>query len=135
MYKQAATNGYTWNYIFYNGEQDSMVGIGNAQPIVMNLLDGLEGCYRTVVADNFLTSISLAKHLLQYDTYLIGIVRANRVRSGSEVFQKNLRRAEAYGLQDKDGAKLIKWKDKTDVLMIIHKIVAFSICGESWKHQ
>ena len=38
-----------------------MAGLGHAEAIVMNLLDGLSGCYQTVVADNFFTSISLAK--------------------------------------------------------------------------
>ena len=38
MYKLAATNGYTWNYLIYTGEQDSMAGVGYAQSVVMNLL-------------------------------------------------------------------------------------------------
>ena len=38
--------------------------------------------------------------------------------SGSEIVQKTLRRGEVYGLQDKDGVKLIMWKDKKDVLMV-----------------
>ena len=83
IYKLAATNGYTWNYVIYTGEQDPMAGLGHAQTVVMNLLDGLEGCYRTVVADNFFTSISLAKRLLEHDTYLIGTLRSNRAGSGS----------------------------------------------------
>ena len=86
--------------------------------VVMNLLDGLDGCYRTVVADNFFTTISLAKYLLEHDTYLIGALRSNRVGSGSEVLRKKLSRGEVYGLQNKDGIKLIMWKDKQDVLMI-----------------
>jgi hypothetical protein len=56
MYKLAATHGYTWNYVIYTGEQESTVGVGHAQTVVMNLLDGLDGCYRTVVADNYFTS-------------------------------------------------------------------------------
>jgi hypothetical protein len=85
-----------------------MAGLGHAQTVVMNLLNGLERCYRTVVADNFFTSIPLAKCLLEDNMYLIGTLRSNRAGSGSEV----------YGLQNKDGVKLIMWKDKKDVLMI-----------------
>jgi hypothetical protein len=118
IYKLAATNGYTWNYIIYTGQQDSMAGLGHAQTVVMHLLDDLEGCYRTVVADNFFTSIPLAKRLLEHDTYLIGTLGSNRAGSGSEVAQKNLRRGEVYGLQNKEGVKLIMWKDKKNVLMI-----------------
>ena len=118
IYKLAATNGYTWNYIIYTGQQDSMAGIGHAQTVVMHLLDDLEGCHRTVVAENFFTGIPLANRLLEHDTYLIGTLRSNRAGSGSEVAQKNLRRGEVYGLQNTNGVKLIKWKDKKDVLMI-----------------
>ena len=82
MYKLAATNGYTWNYLIYAGEQDPMAGLGHAETIMMNLLDGLSGCYRTIVADNFFTSISLAKSLLEHDTYLIETLRRNRTASG-----------------------------------------------------
>jgi len=72
MYKIAATNEYTWIYLIYTGEQDPMAGVGHAEKVVMNLLDGLSGCYRAVVTDNFFTSISIAKRLLAHDTYLIG---------------------------------------------------------------
>jgi hypothetical protein len=61
-----------------------------------------------VVADNFFTGIPLAKRLLEHDTYLIGTLRSNRAGSGSEVAQKNLRRGEVYGIQNKDSVKLIK---------------------------
>ena len=56
--------------------------------------------------------------MLENDTYLIGTLRSNRAGSGSEVVQQRLRRGEVYGLQNKDGVKLIKWKDKKDVLMV-----------------
>ncbi len=121
MYKLAATNGYTWNYLIYTGEQDPMAGLGHAETIVMNLLDGLSGCYRTVVADNFFTSISLAKSLLAHDTYLIGTLRRNRTASGNEFLRRKLKRGEVYGLQNEEGIKLIMWKDKKDVLMISTK--------------
>ena len=118
IYKLAATNGYTGNYIIYTDQQDPMAGLGHAQTVVMHLLDDLEGCYRTVVADNFFTSIPLAKRLLEHDTYLIETLRSNRAGSGSEVAQKSLRRGEVYGLQNKEGVKLIIWKDKKKVLII-----------------
>ena len=45
VYKVAATNGYTWNFMIYTGQQDPMKGLGHAETAVMNLLDGLFGCY------------------------------------------------------------------------------------------
>ena len=118
MYKLAALNGYTWNYIIYTGEQESMVGVGHAQAVITKLLNDLDGCYRTVVADNYFTTISLANYLLDHDTYLIGTLRSNRVGSGRAIFENDLSRGEVYGLQNKDGIKLIRWKDKNDILMI-----------------
>jgi hypothetical protein len=52
-----------------------MAGLGHAHAKVMDLLDDLEGCYRTVVTDNFFTDIPLAKRLLEHDTYLIGTLK------------------------------------------------------------
>ncbi len=52
---------------------------------------------------------------------LIGTLRSNRAGSGHGVVQKKLKRGEVYGLQSNDGIKLIKWKDKRDVLMISTK--------------
>jgi hypothetical protein len=121
MYKLADTNGYTWNFVIYTGQQDSLAGRGHAEAVVMNLLNDLSGCYRTVVADNFFTSISLAERLLEQDTYLIGTLRSNRAGSGREIVQKRLNHGEVYGLQNRIGVKLIKWKDKRDVLMISTK--------------
>jgi hypothetical protein len=79
--------------------------VGCAKTIVMNLTDGLWGYHRTVAADNFFTTISLAKSLLRNDTYLLGILRSN----------------EVYGFQSNNSIKLIKWKDKRDILMIFTK--------------
>jgi hypothetical protein len=87
----------------------------------MHLLDDLGGCYRTVLPDNFFTGIPLRKRLLEHDTYFIGTLNSNRAGSGSEVVQKNLRHGEVYGLQNKDGVKLLIWKDKKDVLMVSTK--------------
>ena len=83
--------------MIYTGQQDSIANHGHAQAVVMNLLDGLEECYRTVVVDNFVTSISLAKHLLEHDTYLIGTLRSNPVGSESKVLQKTLDTAKLTG--------------------------------------
>ena len=56
--------------------------------MLMNLLDDLEGCYRTVAANNFFTDIPRAKRLSEHDTYLIGTLGSNRAGSVGEVAQK-----------------------------------------------
>ncbi|CAF1214767.1 unnamed protein product [Adineta ricciae] len=105
----------------YTGKQSSIAGHGHAETVVRQLVNDLLGCYRTVGTDNFFTTISLAQYLLQNDTYLIGTFRSNRAGSLHEVAKKKLKHGEIYGLQNKDGIKLIKWKDKRDVLMISTK--------------
>ena len=105
----------------YTGKQDPTTSLGHAQTVVMNLTDGLLGCYRTAVADNFFTTSSLAKRLLRNDTYLIGTLRSNCAGSEHAVAQKKLEHGEVHGLQSKNGIQLIKWKDNRDVLMISTK--------------
>jgi hypothetical protein len=68
MYKVADMNGYTWDFIIYTGKQNPTTGLSHSQTVIMQLLENLFGCYRTVVADNFFTSIDLAKRLLRNDT-------------------------------------------------------------------
>lgn len=103
--KAADTNGFTWN----------------SETIAMQLLEDLLGCYQTIVANDFFTSINLARRLLGNDTYLIGTWRSDCVRSGKATAQRKIQRGEIYGLQSDDGVKLIKWKDKREVLMISTK--------------
>ena len=76
-----------------------MADFGHSLTVVMYLSKDLWGCDRRVVADNFLTSISLAKRLLRNDTSLIGTLRSNRAGSGHQVVQKKLKYGEVDGLQ------------------------------------
>ena len=92
----------------YTGKQNPMVTLGHSQTVTTHLLKDLLGCYRTIVADNFSTSIALAKRLLENDTYLIGTLRSNRVGSRKAIVQKQLKKGEIYGLQNGEGVKLIK---------------------------
>ena len=73
------------------------------------------------MVDNFFTTVSLAESLLQNDTYRIRTLRSNRVGSGYAVLRKKLKRDEFYWLHSSNDIKLIKWKDKRDVLIIFTK--------------
>ena len=108
IYKLAATNGYTWHFMVYTGKQDPTAGLGYAQTVLIDLVDDLLVYHRTVVLDNFFTSISLAESLLRNDTYLIGTLRSNRAGSGHAVVREKLKRGEVYGLQSNNGTKVIK---------------------------
>ena len=45
IYKLAATNGHTWNFIPYTGKQDPAAGLGHSETVVMNLSEDLLGCH------------------------------------------------------------------------------------------
>ena len=62
MYRVADTDGYTWDFIIYTGKQNLTNSLGRSRTVIMQLLEGLFGRYRTVVADNFLTSIALSSN-------------------------------------------------------------------------
>ena len=87
MCKVADINGYTytWNFIVCTGKLDPTTSFSRTQAVTMQLLEDLFGCYRTVVADNFFTSIVLAKPVLRDDSYPIGTLRNNRVESEKAV--------------------------------------------------
>lgn len=51
--------------MIYTRKQNPTTSFGHSQTVTMQLLEDLFGCYRTVVADNFFTSIALAKRLLE----------------------------------------------------------------------
>ena len=108
IYKLAASDGYTWNFMVYTGKQDPTAGLSHAQTVVMDLTNGLLRGYRTVVADNFWTSMSLAIRLLRNVTYLIGTLRSNRAGSEHAAVQNKLKLGGFHGLQSKNGIKLIK---------------------------
>lgn len=118
MYKLAATNRYTWNYLIFTDEQDPMAVIGLAERVLMSLLDSLSGCHQTVVVDNFFTSHSPARgRLLAHNTCLLETLRSNRAASGKEIFQKKLKCGEAYGLQNKEIIKMKIWKHKKHIVI------------------
>ena len=73
---------------------------------------------RTLYIDNFYSSVVLAKTLLSKSTYVCGTLRSNRKYLPASVVQKKWKRGEVVGQQNSEGVKVLKWKDKRDVLML-----------------
>ena len=110
MYKVEDTNGYTWNFMIYTGKQNPTTSLGHSQAVTMQLLEDLFGCYRPVVADNFFTSITLAKRLLENDTQV--------EKSDSEILQ--------FGRQVLQSERnLISIRQKIVVSEILHQIILY----------
>ncbi|XP_044754995.1 piggyBac transposable element-derived protein 4-like [Coccinella septempunctata] len=96
LFKLCCENGYTWNIRIYAGKEKE----GNASVptnVVLNLSENLLDTGRTIVADNYYTSLELANVLLDRKTHYIGTLRANRRGNPKE------------------------WKDKRDVLVLSTK--------------
>nr|CAH7755185.1 unnamed protein product [Callosobruchus chinensis] len=72
---------------------------------------------RTIVADNYYTSLELANILLDKQTHYIGTLRSNRRGNPREVIEKKLKKGEVFGLENERGICILKWKDKRDVLL------------------
>jgi len=85
---------------------------------VRELTTGLLDEGRTLVTDNFYTSIPLARYLLSHNTHLIGTLRSNRKGLPEYVTRAKLKRGGVVGSQDEQGIKVLHWVDKRSVHML-----------------
>lgn len=121
LFKLCSDNGYTWNIRVYAGKERNEGTASVPTNVVINLSEGLLNSGRTVVADNYYTSLELANILLDQQTHYIGTLRANRRGNPKEVIQKKLKKGEVFGLENERGICILKWKDKRDVLLLSTK--------------
>ncbi|XP_039751370.1 piggyBac transposable element-derived protein 4-like [Pararge aegeria] len=120
LFKVCDDDGYTYDLIVYEGKNSS--GQTNTPTnLVMKLCQPYLGVGRSVVTDNYYTSVDLAQQLLQNDTHLIGTLRRNRKGLPKKVVQEKLNKGEMIALENNDGILILKWKDKRDVLALSTK--------------
>ncbi|XP_050298584.1 piggyBac transposable element-derived protein 4-like [Anthonomus grandis grandis] len=87
----------------------------------MELMEGLLDSGRTIYTDNWYTSVSLAKRLIDRKTHLVGTIRANRKGNPQEVIKEKLNRGGIVARQDNDKTVVLKWKDKRDAITLSTK--------------
>ena len=117
LYKLCTSNGYTYNLKVYTGKGDTNQTLGHSQTIVLKLLevvDEKEG--RILYADNFYSSVGLARKLYDMKMLYCGTLRINR-KGVPKDFAKKVKKGDVFGLEN-NGIKVIKWVDKRPVLMI-----------------
>lgn len=120
VFKLCCNDGYTWNMKVYSGkEADGRTSVPTK--VVMDLSEKLLNQGRTVVTDNFYTSLELADKLLKKNTHLLGTLRKNRKGNPKKVIEKKLKKGEMTAKENEDGVTILKWKDKRDVLMLSTK--------------
>jgi len=119
LFKICEVNGYTYDIEVYAGK-NQVDGKGLACKVVMDLSRPYLNNGRTLVTDNFYTSLTLANELLKNDTHLVGTLRSNRVKL-PEVMKAKLNKGQIIGKENTDGIVVAKWRDKRDVSMMSTK--------------
>ncbi|KAE9523001.1 hypothetical protein AGLY_016632 [Aphis glycines] len=119
LFKICEVNGYTHDVNVYAGK-NQVNGKGLACRVVLKLSNPFLNAGRTIVTDNFYTSLPLANELLDKNTHLIGTLRSNRIRL-PEIFKTKLRPGEIIGRENINGIVVAKWYDKRDVSMMSTK--------------
>lgn len=120
LFKLCSQGGYTYNLSVYAGKNLEQVKT-TPSGVVLNLCEPLLDSGRTLVVDNWYTSLPLAETLLNRKTHLIGTIRKNRKGLPKELIQTKLKVGEVKAMQNQRGISVIMWRDKRIVLMLSTK--------------
>lgn len=112
-------SGYVWNFLMYAESSTTFTDDGNSQgeEVVMTLMEPLLGKNYKVYVDRFFSSPSLAKRLLEAQTYMCGTVMKNRAGMPKNFPSEQLNHGEMKTCQ-KNGISVFTWKDKKEVNLI-----------------
>ncbi|KAL4103566.1 hypothetical protein QTP88_018927 [Uroleucon formosanum] len=105
FFKACGSNGYTYKIIIYEGKQ-SIKGESLTETIVSDLCENYLNEGRTIVTDNFYTSVPLAEKMLSKNTHLVGTLRKNRRFLPKTVIGKKIKKGEIFGLENNSGIDL-----------------------------
>lgn len=120
LFKLCTPGGYTWSFKVYTGKEKAD-GVLVSEKVVMELLNGLLDNGRTLYTDNWYTSVSLARTLVNRQTHLVGTLRSNRKSNPRKLLQTKLKSGEICAEQNENKIVVLKWKDKRDVIMLSTK--------------
>lgn len=124
LYKLCDSIGYTYKIIIYSGKDSNLslqTNFPAAGKVVMELMDGYLNEGRTLIIDNFYTSLKLANTLLQNNTHMVGTLRKNARELPKDVINAKIKKGEIKGKVNSNGVVASVWKDKRDVRMISTK--------------
>ena len=122
LFKLCSLEGYTWALKIYAGKSvDGVREVGLAENVCKELVGLLLNEGRTLYVDNFYTSYSLAKFMLENNTHVVGTLRSNKKDVPKEVMLAKLKRGEVISKEDENGVVVLKWKDTRDVQMLSTK--------------
>lgn len=123
LFKLCDPNGYTYRLSVYTGQNFTNLdkNRGLAEKVVLQLLNDYLNIGRTVITDNFYTSIYLAKSLLAAKTHLLGTLRKNRRGLPKDIVSAKIKKGEIIGKESTEGVVVAKWQDKREVLFLTTK--------------
>lgn len=118
LYMLTEPDGLILKFRVYAGGHDKEVtGKGHAEKVVMQLLEDKLQSGHSIYMDNYYNSFTLAKRLLDNNTYCTGTLRKDLKENPQEVIQKTLKKGENVSLF-REGIHIGKWKDKRPVMYI-----------------
>jgi hypothetical protein len=117
VFKLCDATGYTYALSIYAGKGNDL-SLGLASGIVMKSATPYLDAGRTICTDNYYTSMTLSRQLLNNQTHLVGTLRSNRKGLPKAVTSAHLRKGQIIARENSDGTVVFKWHDKRDVLML-----------------
>ena len=85
-----ATTYYVLRAFPYVGKEEDRASTGLGEFVTLSLLEPYQNAGLNVTCDNFFTSLSLAKKLLQQHTTIVGTIRGHRREIPNEIrFEKD----------------------------------------------
>lgn len=121
IFKLCGKGGYTYNIKIYGGKETRPTNQPVASQVVMELIEPLLHTGRTLVTDNYYTSVTLAHQLNDNNIHLIGTLRRNRKFNPKPIFDTKLKRGEMLALESNTKVIVGKWSDKRDVAFLTTK--------------
>lgn len=120
LFKICDNIGYTYDLIIYSGKNTTPINndITCASKVVLQLMADYLNKGRTLIMDNYYTSLNLAHILLSKETHMVGTLRKNSKGDLKDIMNLKLKKGEIKGKEDGKGVVVSIWKDKRDVRMV-----------------
>ena len=111
VWVRADDNGYTCESEVYTGKARGTTEHGLGGSVVTKLSEKIQGKGYKVYADNFFSSVGLAKSLSDKGIGYCGTIRSNRRHLPALTEDKKLKRGNFDWRMDEAGISLVKWMD------------------------